>query len=112
MNPILDMLNSLKLRVLHGVYAQLRGHDRRITELENQMSAVTDLAAEFNAETNRLGKDITKVADKLQAAIDSGDMAAVAELRPSLDLLRSTADRLHVVASDPNNPVPPVEAAP
>jgi len=64
----------------------------------------TDFKAEVFAETNRIGDEVKRVAEQLANAIDAGDAARIAELRPAVDALHAAGDQLHAMAGPDSGP--------
>ncbi|MGH3994613.1 MAG: hypothetical protein ACRDSN_19400, partial [Pseudonocardiaceae bacterium] len=76
------------------------------------MATLDETITAIDAETTRIGNNVTDVAsdlDALRAELAGRDQAAADRLAPIVTRLTAEADRLAVVASDPDNPVPPVE---
>lgn len=87
----------------------------RIRRLEKHMATLDDTVTALDAETTRIGTNITDVANDLEALrgeLAGRDQAAADRLAPIVARLTAEADRLQVVASDPTQPVPPVEPTP
>jgi len=103
-----------QLRRLAAAMAPWNMYDR-LTVLERNLATINEIIAEIDAETTRIGVNITDVAADLQALRDElagRDQAAADRLTPILARLTSESDRLQLVASNPQEPVPPLEPAP
>jgi hypothetical protein len=71
------------------------------------MSQLRDYVDAVNAESSRIGADVIEVAKKLQAAIDAGDPAALADLGTAVATLHTSGESLHAMASGgADDPVP------
>ncbi|MGH3834199.1 MAG: hypothetical protein ACRDSF_00625 [Pseudonocardiaceae bacterium] len=89
-------------------------HDR-LTRLEKHMATLDETITAIDAETTRIGTNVTEVAADLDALRDElagHDQAAADRLAPLVTRLTGEADRLAVLAADPDKPVPPVEPSP
>jgi uncharacterized coiled-coil protein SlyX len=92
---VTDLFQSLNIR---NLYHQLVEHNQRLTRLEREMSKLTDMIAEMDADTTRIAAKI----DDITARLNAGDTSAAAELGP-------IANRLKALGADPDNPVPPAD---
>lgn len=111
-NPFVDFLQSLNIRAL---YQRVVRHTQRITRLEERMATLEQTVAVIDAETTRIGVTITDVAadlETLRGELAGRDQAAADRLAPIVTRLTAEADRLQIVASDPDQPVPPLEPTP
>jgi N-acetylglucosamine kinase-like BadF-type ATPase len=93
---LIDKLQNLNIIELRRQFAVM---SRRVTRLEKRMGQLRDFVDAVNAETTRLGTDVTEVARKLDAAIASGDPQALADLGTAVGNLHSVGESLHAMAT-------------
>lgn len=101
-NPLLDWLKNLNIRT-------------RVTALEEHMATLDETITAIDTETTRIGTNITDVAadlDTLRGELAGRDQATADRLAQIGARLTAESDRLQVIASDPANPVPPLEPTP
>lgn len=109
MASLIDYFQSLNIRALSQ---RLDVMGRKVERLANEMSQLRDFVTAVQDETTRIGADVVEVAKKLQAAIDSGDPSALADLGTAVTALHNAGDSLHAMATggtaDPL-PAPPAD---
>jgi hypothetical protein len=108
---VTDWFQTINIRAL---WRQVKGITQDMSQLRDYVDAV-------NAETTRNAANIKAVADKLQAAIDSSDPAALADMGTAVQQLHAVGDQLEAMASGtssdplpapPEEPQPPAEGQP
>lgn len=113
----------LRDRLLRAVLWELQEHekelqeqDKRIADLEDCMAeTIAEFAAEVDQFSNELATTATTLADEideLRTRIEQGDRAAVAELSPKLDRLRTIGASLQGLASGGQPTIPDVPESP
>lgn len=119
-----EAISNIQLDVVTILAETRMMHEMTMTKLIRlgaQMSEVTDLLAELDAETTAVGAKIdaqtAQIVDLAQQLADAQPGSAEAvQLRAALDeakaAITAETDRLRGFAADPENPVPPVEEPP
>ncbi|MGH3942515.1 MAG: hypothetical protein ACRDTG_28605 [Pseudonocardiaceae bacterium] len=79
------------------------------------MATLEETVTALDTETTRIGDNVNQVAAELaelREDVAERDQATADRLAPIVARLTGEADRLAVLGSDPEQPVPPLEPAP
>lgn len=71
----------------------------RVSRLEHRMGSLRDYVTAVQTETSRNAESIRRVAEKLSAAINSGDPQALADLGSAVAELTAQSDQLEAMGT-------------